>query len=838
MPRQPEQDEPEILRRSIRELAALSSLSAIWISYDAQAIADSLCRVLCRSLPAELTYVRLAGADDGIIVEAAATEHRGEAERRHAIGIALEPVLRAADNTAPVTIANPLGAGTVQVAVARIGLGGDLDVVAAASAQPLFPSPVHRLLLGVAANQAAIVLQQKRSQEQLRSSERELADFFDNATIGLHWVGPDGSILRVNNAELTLLGYTSDEYLGRHIADFHADRDVIDDILKRLRDGERLRDYPARMVCKDGSIKHVMIDSSVLWHDGRFVHTRCFTRDVTEQKLAEENRLRLTERLRLLWETAGVLLSADSAATMLRGLLSKIGPHLGVDSYLSYAVDEHGDGLRLTSFDGVPADIALDASRLSFSDPVFGAVARQRQPLVIERLHESSDPAIRRLSTAGIRALACHPLVAGNRLFGTLAFASRVKDHFDAEERAFIETISHYVTLAYERLELLHELKEADRRKDEFLATLAHELRNPLAPMRNAVQVLRLKGPDEPELRWGREVIVRQVEHLTRLIDDLMDISRITRNRLELRRQRIELAAVIQGAVESSRPTIEQCGHQLTVTLPAQPAHLHGDLVRLAQVFLNLLNNAAKYTEPGGRIWLTAERHGAEVVVRVKDTGVGIAPEKLPRLFDLFFQVERTLERSRGGLGIGLSLVRRLVELHGGRVEAHSDGVGQGSEFAVWLPVLVEEEAVAAGGSERPTLAESTAPARLIVADDNRDSADSLAVLLRLSGHEVETAYDGMEALDLAKRIRPDAVLLDIGMPRLNGYDTCRSLRQLPGGDAMMVIAMTGWGQEEDRRRTVDAGFDAHLVKPVAPEELERLLVGRHDRARARASAT
>lgn len=342
-----------------------------------------------------------------------------------------------------------------------------------------------------------------------------------------------------------------------------------------------------------------------------------------------------------------------------------------------------------------------------------------------------------------------------------------------------------------------------------FLPTLAHELRNPLAPVRNAVRVLRLKGPDDPDLRWGGDVIDRQVEHLTRLIDDLMDISRITRNKLELRKQRIELADVINGAVESSRPAIEQCGHELTVTLPPEPIYLNGDLVRLAQVFLNLLSNAAKYTEQGGRIWLTAERQGNVVVVSVKDTGMGISAEKLPQLFEMFFQVDRTLERSQGGLGIGLSLVRRLVELHGGSVEARSEGISKGSEFIVRLPVLIE--------TPKPTLSQEpidngkakAIARRILVVDDNRDSADSLAMLLRLTGNEVRTAYDGEVGVETAEQFRPQVVLFDIGMPKLNGYDACRRIRGEPWGKDLILIAMTGWGQDEDRRRTLEAGFDA-----------------------------
>jgi signal transduction histidine kinase len=354
-------------------------------------------------------------------------------------------------------------------------------------------------------------------------------------------------------------------------------------------------------------------------------------------------------------------------------------------------VNERGDALWLASCEGISAETARNITRLEFGQAICGTVALQRQPIVASHIQLSDDPKVQLVKSFGIRAYACNPLLAENRLLGTLSFASRMKNQFDPDEVAFLETVCHYVTGAYERLRLVNELKEADRRKNEFLATLAHELRNSLAPVRNAVQVLRLRGPDEPELRWGRDVIDRQVDHLTRLIDDLTDISRITFNKLELRKERVELAEVIKGAVESSRPVIEQCGHELTVTLSPEPVYVNGDSVRLAQAFMNLLNNAAKYTERGGRIWLTAERKDSEVVVRVKDTGVGIPPEKLPRLFEMFYQVDPPLERSQGGLGIGLSLVRRLVELHGGRVDAHSTGVGKGSEFTVRLPALGEE---------------------------------------------------------------------------------------------------------------------------------------------------
>jgi PAS domain S-box-containing protein len=687
---------------------------------------------------------------------------------------------------------------------------------------------VYAFRVGLPAQRQVAILfnditERRQAEQEVRRQRGQLATFLETAALCLHRIGPDGTILWANEAELETLGYAREEYFGHHIAEFHVDQDVIADILTRLNHGEKLHEYEARLRCKDGSIKTVLVDSSVLREEGRFLHTQCFTRDITDRKRAEEALREQTERLRLLWEAAAVLLTADAPDAMLRGLLAKIGSHLGVDTYFNYMVNDAGDALRLASCEGIPVETARTITRLEFGQSICGTVALHRQPIVATYIQQTDDPKAQVVKSFGIRAYACNPLVSENLLLGTLSFASRSRDEFTSDELTFLKTICHYVTLAYERLRLLNQLREADQRKDEFLATLAHELRNPLAPVLNAVQVLRLKGSDQPEVRWSRDVIERQVEHMTRLIDDLLDISRITRNKLELRKQRIELAEVIHGAVESSRPAIEQYGHELTVTLPPDPAYLNGDLVRLAQVFLNLLSNAAKYTERGGRIWLNAERQGSDVVVRVKDTGVGIPAEKLPRLFEMFFQVDRSLERSQGGLGIGLSLVRRLVELHGGRVEARSEGAGKGSEFIVRLPILVEKP-TATHEPTRNGVKEATTARRILVVDDKRDSADSLAMLLRLTGNEAYTAYDGVEGVEAAERFRPELVLLDIGMPRLNGYDACRRIREQPWGKTIVLVALTGWGQEEDRRRTVEAGFDAHMVKPVDPTALMKLL--------------
>jgi signal transduction histidine kinase/CheY-like chemotaxis protein len=370
-------------------------------------------------------------------------------------------------------------------------------------------------------------------------------------------------------------------------------------------------------------------------------------------------------------------------------------------------------------------------------------------------------------------------------------------------------------------------LTESDRRKDEFLATLAHELRNPLAPVRNASHILKARMPPTPELQWARDVIDRQVTQMTRLIDDLMDVSRITRGTFELRREHVALDEVVRVAVETSRPIIESSGHDLRVELPPEPINLDADVVRLAQVFSNLLNNSAKYTGPGGRIAVTAERDGNMVSVAVQDSGVGIPTAMLTRVFEPFTQLDNSLERTRGGLGIGLALAKRLVEMHGGVIEAHSRGTGLGSRFVVRLPVSARQSVV------RPSVLEGPGPVstvsrgrrRILVADDNNDSATSLSILLNDAGYDIRTAGDGVQALETAAQFRPDIALLDIGMPKLNGYEVARQIRNQPWGRHVLLIALTGWGGAEHRQQTAQVGFDHHLTKPVDPAALTRLLV-------------
>jgi len=375
-----------------------------------------------------------------------------------------------------------------------------------------------------------------------------------------------------------------------------------------------------------------------------------------------------------------------------------------------------------------------------------------------------------------------------------------------------------------ERARAEQALQEADRNKDEFLAMLAHELRNPLAPIQNALQLMRMKL-SEPQSLWAQQIIQRQLAALTRLVDDLLDVSRITRGKITLTREPVELATLITRAVETIQPLIQERDHQLTLQVPSESLRVNGDPTRLTQALGNVLGNAAKYTDRGGRIELLCSRRGADVEIRVRDNGIGISAELLPRIFDLFTQLDHRSDYSSSGLGIGLALVRRLVEMHGGSITAQSPGAGAGSEFLLRLPLLAdagtrpEDEAGLRSSRDEPTVSR-----RILVADDNADALETLATVLRLRGHEVYSAPNGALALETAVRHMPEVALLDIGMPLLDGYEVARRIRAQEWGKAVTLVALTGWGQESDRRRSQDAGFDTHLVKPLDLEKLNALL--------------
>ena len=394
------------------------------------------------------------------------------------------------------------------------------------------------------------------------------------------------------------------------------------------------------------------------------------------------------------------------------------------------------------------------------------------------------------------------------KVIGASKIAREITDRKEAEERIY---------------SLMAELKETDRRKDEFLATLSHELRGPLAPIANMLETLKRAPSDAQLLREARGTLERQLSQLVRLVDDLIDVNRITRGKIELKREKVELTEVLEQAIETSRPLAACRQHSINVTMAAEPIYLDGDRVRLVQIFANLLSNACKYTDKPGRITIVVERHGSDAVVRVADTGIGIPPDKLESVFDMFAQFSQISEPAQGGLGIGLTLVKRLVEMHGGTVEARSEGLGYGSEFRVHLPILLEHDRREGRKPKISTPALIT-PRAFLVVEDNVDAAASLVRLLRLSGHKAQVAHDGLEAVKAAEQHRPDLVLMDVGLPKLSGHEACRQIRSHPWGKNIIMIALTGWSQEEDRRKSKEAGFDAHMIKPLNYDELMAFL--------------
>ena len=597
----------------------------------------------------------------------------------------------------------------------------------------------------------------------------------------------DGTIQSWNAGAERIFGYTAEEAIGQHISlVIPPDRlGEEDHIIGRLKAGRRVDHFETERVRKDGRRIPVSLTVSPIKDEtGKVVGASKIARDVTDRRRAEAERQRF------------VALAESST------------DFIGICDLEGMPIFVNRAGLRLVGLDDVEQARATPVPEFFFPED-RPRIVDEFFPSVMEKGHGEVEVRFRHFKTGEARWM-----------------AYKVQTLTDADGRpTALATVSQDVTerkLLEDSLRTLAaDLSEADRRKDEFLAMLAHELRSPLAPISNAVQVLRMAGTDKAAVHASSEMLERQVGQMAHLVDDLLDMSRITRGRIELRPERIELAPVINQAVEAARALYREMDHQLSVTLPMEPAFVDADPTRLAQVIGNLLNNACKFTDKGGRVSLTLERRDGQAVIAVRDDGIGIAPDQLPRLFGMFTQVDTSLERSRGGLGIGLTLVKTLVEMHGGTVEAHSEGLGHGSEFVVHLPVATDAQRSLAALPPRPGTATGR---RVLVVDDNEDGAESLALMLRFAGHETETAHDGLQAIAVAERFRPDAMLLDIGLPRLNGYEVCRRIRQQPWGAGLLMIAVTGWGQEEDRQRSREAGFDTHVVKPVDASVIMRML--------------
>jgi PAS domain S-box-containing protein len=597
---------------------------------------------------------------------------------------------------------------------------------------------------------------------------------------------PQGNVRSWNAGAERLKGYSTEEILGRHFSIFHSNEEVerrwpqqeleiASQVGRFETEGWRFR--------KDGSRFWASVTiTAERSPDGGLEGFLKITRDLTERRRAEQSLKESEERFRLLIE--GVRDYAIFALT----------PEGRIATWNTGA--ERIKGYRAEEVLGKPFSIFYTPEAIARGKPEWMLRAAIEHGSV-----EDEDWRVRK---------------DGRRFWANVTITALRDEH--GELRGFAK-----ITRDLTERRRIDQLQQADRFKNEFLALLAHELRNPLAPIRSAVQVLSRQSAATPEIAQAQEIAERQIRHMARLLDDLLDVARISEGKLEIRREALDAAEIARRAVAAELPFIEERGLEMSVDLPAEPLGVDADPVRLQQILVNLLNNAAKYTDPGGRIALSARSEGREAVIRVRDTGIGIDPAMASRLFEPFVQVERREKRSVGGVGLGLAVVKRLVELHQGTVHVFSAGLGRGSEFVVRLPQ------VPIGGSvreTRPRVAVRAAGSakRILVADDNVDAADGLKLLLELSGDQVRVAYDGVSALSVAREFRPHIALLDVGMPKMDGYEIARRLRDDPQTRHAILIAVTGWGQAEDRRRSKEAGFDYHLVKPVEPSALERLL--------------
>ncbi|HEY1251610.1 MAG TPA: PAS domain S-box protein [Thermoanaerobaculia bacterium] len=598
---------------------------------------------------------------------------------------------------------------------------------------------------------------------------------------------PQGNVRSWNAGAERIKGYTASEILRKHFSIFYSPEDV----------ARRWPQQELEIATREGRFEtegwRYRKDGSRFWasvtitaeraDDGSLEGFLKITRDLTDRRRAEESLRESEERFRLLIE--------------------------GVREYAIFALTPEG---RIATWNtgaqrikGYSADEVIGKSFSMFYTPEAAARGKPEWLLRAAVEHGSVEDEDWRVRKDGQRFWANVVITALRDEQGQLRGFAKVTR--DLTERRQID-----------------QLQQADRFKNEFLALLAHELRNPLAPIRSALQVLVRRSPENPEIAQAKEIADRQIRHMTRLLDDLLDVARISEGKLEIRREAIDAAEIVRRAVDAELPFVQERGLELSVDLPQEAAGVDADPVRLQQIFVNLLNNAAKYTDPGGKITVSARAEGGQVVVRVRDTGIGIEPFMVPRLFEPFVQVERREKRSVGGVGLGLAVVRKLVEMHEGSVHVFSAGLGRGSEFVVRLPQVRIGRSARESRAPGAGVAPAANPQRILVADDNVDAADGLKLLLELGGDQVRVAYDGVSALAVAREFRPQVALLDVGMPRLDGYEIARRMRAAEETRGTVLIAVTGWGQPEDRRRSQAAGFDYHLVKPVDPSTLERLL--------------
>ena len=701
------------------------------------------------------------------------------------------------------------------------------------------------------------ITERKQAEEALQRSEAELTDFFENAAIGLHWVGPDGTVLRANQAELDLLGYTREEYVGHHIAEFHADQDAIEDILRLLQAGKVLQNYPARLLCKDGGIKHVRISSSVYREAGKFVHTRCFTRDTTERRRTES-------RLALQYAVTRILSESTDVHTGARSILRAACETLDWEVGVLWKVDSQEGVLRSLdichagSMETPEFDQASQTYVFKKGMGLPGRIWESGEALWVDNV--VTDPQFPRAPVAlreGLRGAFGFPILIGNDVWGVLEFFSREIRQPDDELTKLANGVGGQIgqftqrkRAEAERTELLQreraaraEAEKANRLKDEFLATLSHELRTPLNAVIGWSRMLSSGRLDRESSKHALEVIERNAWMQKQIIEDILDVSRVITGKLQLNRSPIDLVAVVDAALDAVRPAMEAKEIKIDTIIAANLRTISGDSDRLQQVVWNVLSNAAKFTPSGGSVEISVNQTETHVIIKVVDSGPGIDPEFLPHVFERFRQADGSTTRTHGGLGLGLAIVRHLVELHGGTIAVENRTPDPGATFTIRLPLPSGELQAAtlasadAAFGEAPREQLSLDGLKILIVDDETDALDLISVELAQHGAKVKGVTNAEEALLNLEQEKFDLLISDIGMPKMDGYELIRRIRKQEEtkDTSLPAVALTAYARVQDRMQAIMAGFSTHVAKPVEANELITVvasLAGRWDRKR------
>ncbi len=794
------------LRQTTRDLVAMTTLPTMWGNLPPAGVIDSLAGVLLKTLDLELAYIRLSShADAGEIEVIHSRQKDAAAQFLPAARAMLEEERAGQHAQASATMPSPIGGQAWRTSVTQFRISGEIGTILVASTRPGFPSENERLLLGVGANQATVVLQRHQAERALERSEMRFLDLADAAPAMLWVTEPDGNCTFLSRGWYDFTGQTEEE--GRGIGWTSAIHPDDRELAKQafLDANERKAEFSLehRILHVDGSYRWVIDAGRPRFSAaGEFLGFVGNVLDISDRRQAEQALHDTREMLSAVFEALPVGVGVvDQSGTL---LLSNQEMH----QYLPTRLMPSKDEARFSRWQAFHAD-GRPYSHQEF--PGARALRGERVVPGIEARYTNDD------GTAMWTQVSAVPLVdKDGSPKGQVSIVTNI-DAFKRTEAAL------RLAEAKQRA-LFDEVAKSNRNLSEFLAVLAHELRNPLAPILTGLEIMRMRADSLDTVSNVRGIIERQVKQLSHLIDDLLDIARVTNGKVDIKKEAVDLKAIVANAVETSLPLIEKSRHVFSMTLHDAPLPVNADATRIAQVVGNLLTNAAKYTPPGGSISLNVGRENGEAIISVTDNGIGIPAESLESVFDMFSQVGGNMQHSQGGLGIGLSLVRQLVSLHGGTVAAGSEGAGKGSTFVVRLPIDTAKLAAGPAAETPGAAAGEGKRRRILVTDDNVDAALTLAALLEMQGHELQVAHDGRQALQLAEAFRPEVVFLDIGMPDMSGYEVACRLREIAGLERSTIVAVSGWGAKDDLARSKEAGFDMHFTKPVAPARLNAFL--------------